>query len=70
MIFVVATFVVLLVIGRNELSLKEIVAAVAFLILAAGFVVVSHLHPIVSMTAVAIVDIFLILKIFGSDISI
>lgn len=70
MLFALATFIVLLVLGRNDLSLKEIIGVVGFLIVSCGVITLLNLDPVIFMTAVGVADIYLILKIFGSDITI
>ena len=70
MVFALATFVVLLVLGRNELSIKEVLAAVGFVVLSGGVIALLKLPFTIFMTVIAIADIYLVLKIFGADIAI
>jgi hypothetical protein len=70
MIVAIAALVVLLVVGRDELGLKDISGIVAFLIISGGLIALVHLQPVIFMAAVAVVDIYLILRIFGADITI
>jgi hypothetical protein len=70
MLIAIATLVVLLVMGRNDLSPTEIIGVVAFVILSGGVIAVFQLQPVIFIFAVVAADIYLILKVFGSDITI
>jgi hypothetical protein len=67
-IIALATCVVLLVLGREDLGLKGILGVVALLVACAVFLSALHLHPLLFTTVLALVDIVLLLKVVGADI--
>jgi hypothetical protein len=70
MLFAVACCVVLLFLGRDDLSLKSVAGIVVFLVASCSAIAVLRLHPIIVIVPVVAVDVYLTLKIFGSDIRI
>ncbi|HEY3378660.1 MAG TPA: hypothetical protein VGL77_14330 [Armatimonadota bacterium] len=62
-------FVVLLVMGRDELDTGWIWGLLGFCALAL-VMVIFRIYPIAFFVPVVLIDIFLVLKVFGSDITI
>ena len=70
MLYALATMVVLLWLGRDELYWKEYVGVVAFLIISGAAIALLHFQSVLIVVALVIADIYLLLRVFGSDIEI
>lgn len=70
MLIAIATCVVLFIVGRDDLSIKDFIGIVTILGISSIAIFVLRLHPISITVPVVVVDIYMILKIFGSDIAI
>ncbi len=70
MLFALVACIVLLGMGAKDLGLKGILGVVAFLVACGAVVAGFGLHPIAFTVPLALVDIGLVLKIFGGDIAI
>ena len=68
MIFVLILFCVLLICGRNELGLTGIAVAMLTFFAAFGACAWLNISPGYFMAFAAVLDIVLVLKIFGGDI--
>jgi hypothetical protein len=69
-LFAIATLILLFAMGWRELDIKEITGVVAFLICVGLVIVLSNLSAVLVVVAVALADIYLILRIFGTDITV
>lgn len=61
--------IVLMILGRDELGAGWILGIIGFLALSLVMVFVLNIYPIAFVVPVVLVDIGLILKVFGSDIT-
>ncbi len=68
MIFVLVACIVLLILGREELGPAHIVGVVAFLLIAGYLLYAFELQAAYYMSLVALLDVYLVIKVFGSDI--
>lgn len=65
MLFALACLVVLLVLAREELGLIGIVGTIGFLVVAAIVLAVLQASPLFFTTIVAVVDVFLVIRLYG-----
>jgi hypothetical protein len=68
MLFAIILFCVLLVWGRNELGLTWIAVSLLIFLGALGICIWLNIAPGYFMAFAAVVDIALVLKIFGGDV--
>jgi hypothetical protein len=62
--------VVLIIMGKEDLDASWIWGILAFLVIAIVAIMEFKLNPTIFVVPIVIVDIVLILKVFGSDITI
>lgn len=68
MIFVIVLFVVLVFLGRDDLQLVGIAVSLVALFGALGLCVWLDINPGYFMAYVAMLDIVLVLKLYGGDL--
>lgn len=61
---------VLIFLGRDELGIRSILGIVCFLVISGCVMAVFHVQPQIFIVVLVFVDVYLILKLFGSDIRI
>jgi hypothetical protein len=62
--------IILLISGQEELDANWNIAIIAFLIIALVSIYLLNLFPMFFVVALVLVDIILILKVYGGDITI
>lgn len=70
MLFAMAACVALLFFGREDLGLRGILGIVALLLAVFGACILLNWPPVLILLAIVAIDIFMVLKVFGSDLRI
>jgi uncharacterized protein YacL len=70
MLFAMAACVALLFFGREDLGLRGILGIVALLLAVFAACILLNWPPVLILLAIVAVDIFMVLKVFGSDLRI